>query len=92
MPSYTNNYELVKPTELEHYDLSVTNGNADKIDEVLHNLEISSGPIILSTGWGPQQRSRETSILISRIPPIRMASQQRKLVRFPRPIKVPAEE
>lgn len=41
MPSYTKNYELVKPTELEHYDLSVTNGNADKIDEVLHNLEIT---------------------------------------------------
>ena len=40
MASYTKNYELIKPTQLEHYTVDVVNENADKIDTALHGLEI----------------------------------------------------
>lgn len=40
MASYTKNYELTKPTQLEHYTVDVVNENADKIDAALHGLEI----------------------------------------------------
>lgn len=40
MASYTKNYELTKPTQLEHYTVDVVNDNAEKIDAALHGLEV----------------------------------------------------
>ncbi len=39
MATETNNYQLVKPELTDRYDLSVANGNLDKIDETLKKLD-----------------------------------------------------
>lgn len=37
MATYTNNYGLEKPLVTERYDVGVFNGNADTIDNVMHD-------------------------------------------------------
>lgn len=41
MAQHTTNYNLVKPTENEYYDVNVQNGNMDTIDTELKNIKDS---------------------------------------------------
>ncbi len=38
MPNYTPNYNLIKPTQDEFYDVDDFNKNADKVDEALKEI------------------------------------------------------
>ena len=39
MPNYTTNYNLTKPLETEKYDIKVQNGNMDKLDTAVDDLQ-----------------------------------------------------
>lgn len=41
MATYTDNYQLTKPTYAEQADIGVINSNMNKIDEVMHSSQIS---------------------------------------------------
>lgn len=41
MATYTDNYNLTKPTFAESADIRTINGNMDKIDEVMHSSQVS---------------------------------------------------
>lgn len=41
MAQHTTNYNLVKPTENEYYDINIHNGNMDTIDTELKNIKDS---------------------------------------------------
>lgn len=41
MATYTDNYQLTKPLYSEIADVSVINNNMDKIDDIMHNSQIS---------------------------------------------------
>ena len=44
MATYTDNYQLTKPTYAEQADIGVVNSNMNKIDEVMHSSQISLAP------------------------------------------------
>lgn len=44
MATYTDNYQLTKPTYAEQADIGVINSNMNKIDEVMHSSQISLAP------------------------------------------------
>lgn len=41
MATYTDNYQLTKPTYAEQADIGVINSNMNKIDEIMHSSQIS---------------------------------------------------
>ena len=41
MATYTDNYNLTKPTMAESADIRVLNGNMDTVDEIMHDTQIS---------------------------------------------------
>lgn len=49
MATYTDNYQLTKPTYAEQADIGVVNSNMNKIDEVMHSSQISLAPAYDST-------------------------------------------
>lgn len=49
MATYTDNYQLTKPTYAEQADIGVINSNMNKIDEVMHSSQISLAPAYDST-------------------------------------------
>lgn len=44
MATYTDNYQLTKPTYAEQADIGVINSNMNKIDDVMHSSQISLAP------------------------------------------------
>jgi len=44
MATYTDNYNLVKPTMAETADIRTINGNMDTIDDILHASQVSLAP------------------------------------------------
>lgn len=44
MATYTDNYQLTKPTYAEQADIGVINSNMNKIDNVMHSSQISLAP------------------------------------------------
>ena len=49
MATYTDNYQLTKPTYAEQADIGVVNSNMNKIDNVMHSSQISLAPAYDST-------------------------------------------
>lgn len=49
MATYTDNYQLTKPTYAEQADIGVINSNMNKIDEVMHSSQVSLAPAYDST-------------------------------------------
>ena len=44
MATYTDNYQLTKPTYAEQADIGVINSNMNKIDNIMHSSQISLAP------------------------------------------------
>lgn len=49
MATYTDNYQLTKPTYAEQADIGVINSNMNKIDDIMHSSQISLAPAYDST-------------------------------------------
>jgi len=49
MATYTDNYNLVKPTMAETADIRTINGNMDTVDDIMHASQISLAPAYDST-------------------------------------------
>lgn len=44
MATYTDNYNLVKPTMAETADIRTINGNMDSVDNIMHSTQVSLAP------------------------------------------------
>lgn len=49
MATYTDNYNLVKPTMAESADIRTINGNMDSVDNIMHATQVSLAPAYDST-------------------------------------------
>ena len=49
MATYTDNYNLVKPTMAETADIRTINGNMDSVDNIMHATQVSLAPAYDST-------------------------------------------